>query len=135
MHESPIDQVDAQYAESLLLARGGRVQQVDVDDDLRGCVAGVSLESDAHPPPSVPWVPVTDGGHCVAKGEEGRCPSSGRRQTLQQLPELVPEHACQALTTDVALGRAVQRVADRGVVRRDGLGYSPSSTPHTEKPA
>ena len=51
----------AKEVQSRLLPRRGRVQQVDVDDDLRRHVPGTSLEPQAHPPVSGPWVPKITG--------------------------------------------------------------------------
>jgi hypothetical protein len=47
----------------------------------------------------------------------------------------VIEHRLQAVTTHIALTRAVYRVAELHVVSRHGLGDSPGRASNLEKPA
>ena len=72
MRGRSVDEVDSEDPQGLLLARGARVQQMNVDDDLGGLLAGTGLKSDANPAPTILGMPVAPGRDRIRKREEGR---------------------------------------------------------------
>lgn len=130
-----VDQVDAQHAERLLLARGRRVLQVAVDDDVGRRLVGPRLEADADPAAAGLVPRVAPRGDGVGESEEGGAVALCGSEPLEQLAELVLEHGLQALAADVTLGRAVDRVADGHVIGRDALGDRARGAAYKEEPA
>ena len=133
--EGAVQQVDADHAESFLLQAGLAVEQAHVHDDLALLVARVALELEAHPAVAFLGAVKTLGRHRVGEDEERRGVTARGGQALHVLLVLVVEHALQAVARDVALGVAVDGVADRHVVGRHALGNGPGGPPHPEKPA
>ena len=89
--------------------------------------------------PIQPWhslVPlVVAGGHGVGEGEERRVRAAGVAQAVEVQLVFVVQHRLQARPADVAVGLAVDGVADRHVVGRHALGDGPGGAAHPEEPA
>jgi len=130
-----VDQVDADDPERFLLRLLLAVEHVDVDEDLAVGVARMRLK--AHPEPAVALARSAEAARLdgVGEDEERRGVATALAQALEIQAVLVLEHALQALAADVALAAAVDRVADRHVVRRDALGDGPGSAAGAEEPA
>ena len=132
--ECAVDQVDAEDAERLLLGHGGAVVQGDVDDRLGRLGLGLVLEADADPAAAVVVVLEAASGHGVGEGEEGGGGAAARAECLHEQVELAREHGLEPLAADIALGGAVESVADAHVVGGDGLGDGARGAPHVEEP-
>src|SRR3989442_13250964 len=97
-------------------------------------MVGMSLEPNAHPATTVRRATVAASRHGIGEHEKrGGVPAS-RPQLLGQLSELVLEHRFEALAADIVLRRAIQAIADRHVVRRDGLGDTGGGGADREEP-
>ena len=119
--EGSVEEVDSEHAQRLPLVGRGGVEQMDVQDDLGRLIVRLGLEPDADPATSVFRASIAPGRHGVCEGKEGRRVAAARTELGRQLGELVGEHGLESLPAHVALGRAIERVAHRHVVRRDRL--------------
>jgi hypothetical protein len=104
-------------------------------DDLALLLARMALELEPHPAVAVLVVAEALGRHRVGEHEERGGVAAGRTQAGQVLLVFVVEHALQPLARYVALGVAVDGVADRHVVRRGALGDGAGRAAHPEEPA
>ena len=130
-----VQQVDADDAERLLLLRGLVVEHPHVEHDLAGLVPRVGLELHAHPAVALVAAAVAAGDHGVGEGEERRVVAALVAEPVQVELELVVEHRLQPTLGDVAVGLAVDRVADRHVVGRHRLGDRAGGSAGAEEPA
>ena len=128
-----VDQVDAEDAQRLLLSPVLAIEHPHVRQDLTGLGAGCRLEADAHPAVAFVVALVAAGTHRVGEGEElrGVTPFG---QSLDQQVVLVAQHRLQPLARDVARRLAVDRVADRHVVRRDRFRDAAGGGARLEEP-
>ena len=133
--EGAVEQVHTRHAQGLLLQLRFPVQHAHMQHDLALLLARMALELEPHPAVAVLVVAKTLGRHGVGEHEERCGLAAGRVQAGQVLLVLVVEHALQPLARDVALGVAVDRVADRHVVSRGALGDSARCAAHPKKPA
>jgi len=117
-----MEQVHTEDPECLLLVQRVRVEQVRVEDDFGGQIMRVGLKPHAHPAMTVLGPTVPPGRHGVGEHEERGRVTTPCFELLEQLCELVLEHRLEALAADIASGGAVEAIADRHVIRRDGLG-------------
>ena len=108
--------------ERLLLQRGVLVEHPDVHDDLARLVARLGLEAHPHPAVALVAAAVAAGHHRVGEGEEAGAVAAAVAEALDVEVELVLEHRLQAPERHVAVGLAVDRVADLHVVGRHRLG-------------
>ena len=124
-----MQQVDADDAERLLLQRRLAVEHPDVQDDLAGLVVRVRLELHTHPAVALVAAAIAAGHHGVGEREERRVVAALVAEPVQVELELVVEHRLEPAHRDVAVGLAVDRVADGHVVGRDRLGHRPGRAP------
>ena len=122
VEERAVQQVDADDAERLLLQRRLGVEHPHVQDDLAGLVARVRLELHAHPAVALVAAAVAARDHRVGEGEERGLVAALVAEPVQVELELAVQHRLQPAHRDVAVGLAVDGVADRHVVRRHRLG-------------
>ena len=135
LEERAVQQVHPDDAERLLLQRGLVVEHPDVQDDLARLVARVRLELHAHPAVALVAAAVAAGDHGVGEGEERRVVAALVAEPLEVELELVVEHRLQPALGDVAVGLAVDGVADRHVVGRHRLRDGAGRAPGPEEPA
>src|SRR5262245_13670461 len=106
---------------------------MDVDDDLGRLLARVRLEPHAEPAAPTRVASEAPRGDGLRTGEAALGLSSLLAELLHQLRELECEHRLEPLAADVALRGAVEVVAHRHVVGRDGLGDRSSRTAGCEE--
>ena len=116
--ERAVDEVHTDDAQRLLLLHVLRVQQPRVDDDLRRLALRLRLEPHAQPAVRLHVLPrgIAARRHGVRKGEELRVRAALLAEPLDEQGELALQHGGEPLPADVALARAVNRVAHRHVV-------------------
>ena len=135
LKESPVEQVDTDDSDRLLLQRRLGVEHVDVQNDLARLVAGMRLKLQPHPSVAL-VVPLIAAGHNgVGEGEKRRSIASTVTQPVDIELILVVEHRLQPTHRYVPIGFAVDGVAHGHVVGRYGLGDRPGGTPYPEKPS
>ena len=118
-----VQQVDADDAERLLLERRPRVEHADVDDDLARLVARVGLELARPSSRGTRCRPGSCGRRRCRRRRRRRWCRRGSSPSRSRLSSNSwSSMACSRPCGDVALGLAVDGVADRHVVGRDGLG-------------
>src|SRR5882672_1103830 len=130
-----IDQIHAKYPQSFLLEIGARIVQVRVKRDLRGLLVRPGLETNADPTSTILGAMEASRGHRVGECKETFAVAVLLAKLVGHLRELVIEHGVQPLAADVALGLAIDSVADGHVVRGDRLGDRSGGAPSLEKPA
>jgi len=93
------------------------------------------LEPD--PEPAVPVLAsrVAARGHRIGEDEERGPAAASRAELLDEPGALAVEHRLEPRAADVVIGRAVQRVAHRHVVRRDRLRDGACGAADAEEPA
>ena len=80
--ECSVNEVDAEHAQRLLLARGRRVHQVSMNDDLRRLVVRSRLEPDTKPAAPISRIVKAAGRDGVCKREEALRVAALRVQPL-----------------------------------------------------
>ena len=133
--ERAVDQVHAEHAERFLLHESVAVEHPRVQDDLVRLGLRVVLEADPHPTVTVGVAAVVLGRHRVREREERALASPLEIEPFDQQVVFVVEHRDEATARDVALGRAVDRVADVLVVGRHGLRDRPGRAADAKEPA
>ena len=121
--ERGVDEVHTDHAQGVLLPAGVAVPEAQVQDDVARRGAGLGLETHAHPGMPLPFPVVRSRGDGVGEGEEARLRAALGRQPIDQQTVLVPHHLLEPLPGDVALGMAVDRVADAHVVGGHALRH------------
>ena len=99
-----------------------------------GCSCGRAWNrtpSQPRPLPGFPWLRVAT---VLAKAKNRLASPRAGPEQVQQLGELVVEHGLQPLPADVPFRGAVEGVADRHVVGRNGLGHCPGRAADREEP-
>ena len=135
VEERTVEQVDPDDAERLLLQVGLFVEHPHVHDDLAGLVVRLGLELHAHPAVALVAAPVTTRHDRVGEREEAVGVAALLVQPLHVEVKLMVQHVLQPPHGDVPLGLAVDRVADRHVIGRHGLGHGAGGTADPEEPA
>src|SRR6266850_2096785 len=120
--ECSTDQIHAKYPQSFLLEIGARIVQVRVKRDLRRLLVRPGLETNADPTSTVLGTMEASRRHRIGECKETFTVAVLFAKLPRQLRELVIEHGVQPLAADVALGRAVDPIADGHVVGGDRLG-------------
>ena len=133
--ERPVDQVDAQHAQRLLLARILLVPHAGVDDDFRRPRPRLCLEPDAQPALPLLLAGEAPGGHRISEHEELRRGAACSFQPLKQQAPFVIQHGLQALPADVAPGRAIDGVGYCHIVCGNRLGDGGGRAPDMKEPA
>ena len=133
--QGPVDQIDAERAQRLLVLDALRTVQGDVEVDLRRFGARVVLEADADPALAVGLVRVAARGHRIGECEKGRGRTALYVELLDHQLEFMRQHLREALAADVARRVAVHRITDLHVVGRDRFGEGAGGTAHPEEPA
>jgi hypothetical protein len=105
------------------------VEHADVQDDLAVLIARPRLEADAHPAVAVARAFVAARGDGVGEGEEAGRGAAALLEAAEVQGVLVLQHRLEARAAHVALRLAVDRVADRHVIRRHALGDRPAAPP------
>ena len=131
--KSAIEQVHADDTERFLLFDVGFIKQPHVDDNLARWAAFLGLKS--HAEPSVRFIVLFKTARChgVRKNEKRFSPSEFSIESFHQKRVFVVEHRLKTDTTDIPIGRAVNRVAKCHVVGRHRFGDGASRAAHTKK--
>ena len=111
------------------------VQHSDVNNDLAVFVPGVGLVFHTHPAVAFVGALKVARRHGIGESEERGGIASRRPQPFQVETVLAIQHALQALTRNVALGAAIDRIADGHIVGRYGFGDRTGRAAHFEEPA
>ena len=135
LEERAVQQVHPDDAERLLLQPGLDVEHPHVHDDLAGLVVRLGLELHAHPAVAFVAAPVAARHHRVGEREETARVAALLTEPLDVELEFLVQHALQPPDGDVPLRLAVDGVADRHVVGRDGLGDRARGAADPEEPA
>ncbi len=135
LEEGPVEQVDTDDAERLLLEGCLGIEHPDMQGDLVGLVTGMGLELDPHPAVALVVPLEAAGHHGVGEGEERRAVAPGVTQAVEVELELVVQHRLQPGHGDIPVGGAVDGVADGHVVGRHRLGDRPGGAAGPEEPA
>ena len=94
-----------------------------MDDDFGRLFAHLRLKADAQPAVAVLLTGKAVGGDGVGEGEEGAFVAPGFVESVKQQVELISQHRLESLAADIPFGGAIDGVAHRHVVGRDGFGY------------
>ena len=135
LEERAVQQVHPDDAERLLLQPGLDVEHPNVHDDLAGLVVRLGLELDAHPAVAFVATPEAARHHRVGEREEAAGVAALVAEPLDVELEFLVQHALQPPDGDVPVRLAVDGVADRHVVGRDGLGDGARGAADPEEPA
>ena len=135
--EGGVDEVHADDAHGLLLARGFPVQHPHMDDDGGRFAAGDGLELDAQPAVAFLLAGLGHGlgGDGIGKGEKGAAVAPGGIEALEEQVEFQIQHGTEPAAADVACRRAVDGVAHGHVIGGDGFGHRAGSFADVEEPA
>ena len=128
------DQIDAENPHRLLLQEVAGIEQIDVQDDVVRRPAEHGLEADADPAVALVGAGEVARRHGVGKGEEARLRAPAGSQAFEQEGVFVLQHALEAVARHVAGHLAVDRVAERHVVCRDGAGHGARRAAGLEEP-
>lgn len=130
-----VDQIHADDPQRFLFADVFLVEQADVDDDFRRTIAWPGLETHAEPAVAFLLPGEAVRGDRVREHEEGAFVAARLIEALAEQIEFIIQHRLQPLAADVAIGGAVNRVADRHVVSGNGFGHGARRTADAEKAA
>ena len=119
--ECPVEQVDPDDANCLLLERCIDVEHSNMKDDLAGLVARMGLELQSHPPMAlvVPFEAAGDNG--IGEGKKRCRVAPFVCQSFDVQLVLMIEHCLKATGGDVSIDFSVNSVAHRHVVGGDGF--------------
>ena len=131
--EGPVDEVDPDDAQGLLLEHGLLVPHPHVEHDLAWLALRLGLEPEAQPAVGLVGPLVVARGHRVREHEEVGAVAARRREPLDEELILVVEHELQPLAGDVPRGLAVDRVAEDHVIGGDRLRDGPRSASRLEE--
>jgi hypothetical protein len=133
--ERRMDEIHPDGAEGVLLPPGILVPEAEMEDDLARLGLRMILEADADPGVALAFAVVRSRRDRVGESEESRGSAAFGLQSVDEKPVFVVEHLLQALAGDIALGVAVNRVADAHVVGRHAFGHGAGSTTGLEEMA
>ena len=131
----PVDEVDPDDAQRLLLLHVLRVEHAQVQNDLGRLGLGLVLKADAHPAVRLVVALVAPGLDRVGEAEKTGVASALRGESLDEQIELSAHHGLQPQLADVTLGFAVYDIADRHVIGRHGLGDGAGGAAYLEEPS
>ena len=133
MVERAEEQVHPDDPERFLLVDVRFVEHPHMNDDLTRLAARLRLET--HPQPSVRFVMLLETArrHRIGENKKGAYAAELLVQSLDQQLVFVVEHGLETITAHVAVGRSVDRVAERHVVGRHRFRHGSRRAAHVEK--
>src|SRR6266481_6636929 len=130
-----MDEIDAENTDGFLLEHVGRIEHIDVQQDVIGKAPGLRLKAQPDPSMRVIGSGEVARGDGIHKGKEASVRPASLLQLGEQLGPLVSQHRFQALLRYVTRTGTVEIVADLLVVSGNSFRHRAGGASHDEKPA